>query len=127
MNKIHDLIRTRLEQRAGLAELPKAPFAHLKFEDLLKTEWSPEFEALMRNRMAMGALRYEPLAKKKTTKKKYDLLGGIKSKIELYEKTGNTEYLVDIANYCLIAFETDDHPKKHFHALDDHSDHCKIK
>lgn len=57
----------------------------------------------------------------------WDLLSALRSKAEGYERTGNTEYLVDAANYCLLAFELDAHPRKHFHALDDHTDHCKKK
>jgi hypothetical protein len=123
----HDLLRDRLHQRAGLSLPPPAPFAQATFDSLYQTEWSPEFERLMHNRMVMGAFRYGLLAKKKTQKRKWDLLSPIHKKIELYQQTGNTEYLVDIANYCLLAFECDDHPRKHFQALDDHHDHCKLK
>lgn len=124
---IHAQLRQRLEHRAGIFSEPKGKFCPAQLSELEKSEWSDEFEKLMRNRMLMGALRYGPMAIKKLKKKRWDLLGAIRKKIEHYERTGNTEYLVDIANYCLIAFECDDHPKKHFIALDDHHDHCKTK
>lgn len=119
---VHDMLRARLHLRAGLAERPKAKYS---LKSLEKTEWSPEFEQLMRNRLVMGALRYGLLADKKIKGKKWDLIEPIRKKVELYEETGNTEYLVDAANYCLLAFECDNHPLKHFKALDDHHDHCK--
>ena len=43
-----------------------------------------------------------------------------------YEMTGNTEYLVDIANYCLLAFLEDEHPNKHFSAMDENEGHAVL-
>lgn len=121
-----DMMRERLLRRAGI-DLPTPPFKPSDLATLQKTEWSDLFETLMRNRLLMGAFRYGTMEEKRrnATKNRWDLLGAIKAKCELYEETGNTEYLVDMANYCLLAFEFDPHPKKHFSALDDHHDHCK--
>lgn len=120
----HAVLRERLHKQAGLHELPRAKH---RLEDLERTEWSPLFERLMRNRLIMGALRYGLLSDKRKKGKKWDLLEPIGKKLALYERTGNTEYLVDAANYCLLAFECDNHPHKHFRALDDHHDHCKLR
>lgn len=127
---IHDILRDRLLKQAGLFEYPKSKFKPADIRSLEKTEWSPKFEQLMRNRLLMGALRYGTMAEKAKNAangKHWDLLGALKKKLEGYEATGNTEYLVDAANYLLLAFEFDPHPNKHFYALDDHSDHCKWK
>lgn len=125
MKHIHDIIRDRLERIFPVVR--DANYLNKRLTELEKSEWSPEFEKLMRNRLLMGALRYGLLADKKKGHVKWNLLGALTAKIENYEKTGNTEYLVDAANYCLLAFECDDHPTKHFKALDDHTDHCKVK
>lgn len=119
-----EFLRERLLMRAGLLPSPKPKF---NFTDLEKSEWSPTFERLMRNRMLMGALRYGTMEEKRKVGRKWDLVGGIEKKIKSYKETGNTEYLVDIANYCQIEFECGYHPNKHFAALDDHSDHCKMR
>ncbi len=121
---IHKAIRERLLAKAGLSTPPKAKH---KLEDLEKTEWVPLFEKLMRNRLVMGALRYGTLERKRKIGHKWDLMGAVEKKAALYNETGNTEYLVDIANYCLLEFECGSHPKKHFKALDNHHDHCKMK
>jgi hypothetical protein len=120
----HAILRQRLHQKAGIADPPQAKH---RLADLEKSEWSPEFERLMRNRLIMGALRYGLLESKRKGNQKWDLIDAIKSRIQLYQETGNTEYLVDIANYSLLEFECGKHPKKHFAALDDHHDHCKVK
>jgi hypothetical protein len=121
-----EMMRERLLKRAGLFVV-RSPFKPSDFATLQKTEWSPRFEMLMRNRLLMGALRYGTMEEKRknAAKNRWDLTGAIEEKAKLYEKTGNSEYLVDMANYCLLAFEFDPHPNKHFKALDDHHDHCK--
>lgn len=118
-------LRERLLIRAGLGAPPPKP--RYKLADLERSEWSPRFEQLMRNRLLMGALRYGLLETKRRIGHKWNLTGAIESKLARYRETGNTEYLVDIANYCLLEFECGHHPAKHFSALDDHSDHCKLK
>jgi hypothetical protein len=92
-------------------------------EELRRTEWSPVFEKLMRNRLLMGAFRYGRLKAK--DKPKYNRVQKIKDKIEMYERTGNLEFLVDIANIALMEFEEGEHPLKHFRSTDD-KDHSTI-
>ncbi len=69
---------------------------------LMRTEWSQEFESAMRVRMVMGAFRYGRLGDPE--KPKYDRMGFIKRRVELFQKTQNKELLVDIANLCLLQF-----------------------
>lgn len=123
-----EYLRERLHKQAGLFEV-QSRFKPTDYKKLQRTEWSNLFEKLMRNRLIMGALRYGTLEDKKINAKqnRWNLLQALQSKIESYEQTGNTEYLVDAANYCLLAFECDPHPNKHFHALDNHHDHCRRK
>lgn len=99
-------------------EIEKMP----DIEELKKTEWSPTFERLMRNRLLMGAFRYGRLHAK--DKAKYNRVQKIKDKIVLYEETGNLECLVDIANIALMEFEEGKHPNKHFKSTDD-KDHTQ--
>lgn len=119
------MLRQRLHAKAGIVErtMPQG----YDFATLQKTEWSPEFEQHMRNRLLMGALRYGLLADKKKNPNKWDLLKALRSKIKGYLKTHNKEYLVDAANYLLLEFECPSIPNTFFKALDDHHDHCKLK
>jgi len=93
-------------------------------ESLRKTEWSPEFERLMRNRMVIGALRYGRLHGQ--GKPQYDRITSAIKRLEKYKETGNIENLVDTANMCLLEFEEGIHPKKHFNAVDD-GEHTEVK
>lgn len=115
-NNVHDILRQRLLQRAGLAEQPKPKYTLAQFERLTASQWSPRFEQLMRNRLAMGLLRYGPLGAK--NKPYYNMVKSIISRAQAYLTDGNDERLVDIANLALVEFVEGKHPKKHFSALD---------
>lgn len=81
------------------------------------TEWSREFETLMRNRLVMGRFRYAPVHSAEKCAK--DNIGAAQKRLRLYLETGNVEHLVDAANLCLIEFEHGNHPERHFAASDD--------
>jgi hypothetical protein len=85
-------------------------------EEAVDKVWNLKFLELMRNRLRMGHLRY---GARKPGGKRYDYIEAMRSKLNIYQTTGNTEMFVDIANYAMLAFEHDDHPKKHFEANDD--------
>ena len=95
------------------------------FDCLVETEWNPEFERLMRNRLLMGAYRYGPLGNAR--KKKWDRVEYMRRKLDEYETVGNLETLVDIANLALVEFVEGDHPNKHFSSKGDHNEHAKEK
>jgi hypothetical protein len=92
-------------------------------ESLRKTEWFPEFEHLMRNRLIMGAFRYGLLEHKAKTN--YNMLAYLQEKVDMYVKTGCKEALVDIANMAGLEFMFPSHPNAHWTAWDDDSSHCQ--
>lgn len=92
-------------------------------DELKDTEWSNKFEQLMKNRLIMGALRYGKIHE--DNKPTYDRVSSILKRLINYNKTGNTEFLVDIANLCLLEFEEGIHTNKHFNSIDD-GEHVKI-
>lgn len=86
---------------------------------LRKEQMSDRFLELMRNRMALGTLRYGRWQEHKSKGVIYDRVGAMRLRLLLFEQTGNTEYLVDVANFAMIEFEISDHPNKHFSPKDD--------
>ena len=108
--------------KCGLPELEHEPKPTVSYEDLRKSEWSIEFEELMRNRLVMGALRYGRIGSK--GKPTYDRISSIIKRISNYKDTGNKEMLVDVANLCLLEYVECHHPKVHFHSEDD-GEHVK--
>lgn len=126
MESVHKILRERLIRNAGIKEadawwkefIPKQVFVTLKeVEAAVKKKWCRRFIRLMRNRLEMGYLRYE-VTNKQPDIKKYDFIGAIRTKLTLYEETGNTEYLVDVGNYAMLEFKNPSHPNAHFFAGD---------
>ncbi len=105
-------LRERLELRANLAKFPQSDYATIR-----ASQWSHDFERLRRNRMTMGYLRYGPFAH--PDKPTYANVKSIITRAEEYERTGNDELLVDIANLAMCEFIEGIHPRKHFSASDD--------
>ena len=110
MSSPHDAIRDHIFQQLCIPDpsknhigsLSKPVGAMSDLTVLRDTEWNPEFEMFMRNRLLMGAFRYGTFADK--AKVRFDCTGYAKKKIDLYLETGNLECLVDAANMCLLEF-----------------------
>ncbi len=90
--------------------------------ELRSSQWSSQFESLMRNRLIFGSFRYGRL--KAVGKPKYNRMKSIADRAKKYEEDGNDEHLVDIANLALCEFVEGSHPNKHFKAQDD-SEHTE--
>jgi len=91
--------------------------SHAVPQTLGDTEWSPEFERLMRNRLIMGAFRYGRLHGK--GKPQWDRTISIVKRLAQYRVDGNREHLVDVANLALLEFEEGINKDRPIHAIDD--------
>ena len=87
------------------------------FKSLWKSEWSEDFENLQRHRLVQGFFRYGGL--NAHGKKSWDRVSDIIKRAKLYSETHNLEYLVDIANLCMLEFEEGKHSDRHFSSQDD--------
>ncbi len=80
------------------------------------SEFSESFAQGMADRMSMSYFDKGPLALAFPIR--VDAIATLKLRLEQYERTGNTEYLMDVANYAMIEFMRPGHPKAHFKATD---------
>lgn len=71
-------------------------------EDILKRDFSEEFVAKMKNAMLLSHYKYGYVSQ--TYPELAQAYKCIRERLELYETTHNTEYLVDAANFCMIEF-----------------------
>lgn len=115
MNSVIEHIRTHLLESLGVVS--EAPVGRPSLDALRVSEWSPEFETLMRNRMIMGAFRYGLLHR--DNKPKYDHITSAIVRLQKFQESGNAEHLVDVANMCLLTFVERQHPNFHFSSADD--------
>lgn len=72
-------------------------------DDILKTEYSERFDNLRKNRVQVSYYKYGP-AQKNFGGGRVDAIGSLELCLEKFKKTGNTEYLLDVANYAMFRF-----------------------
>ena len=82
-------------------------------DNILRTEYSDEFNSLMKNRMIMSFYKYGPI-KENYGNRLVKAIPNLEKRLNMYKETGNTEYLVDIANFAMIEYMYPQHPKAHF-------------
>lgn len=77
-------------------------------------EISEEFIQGMRNRMITSFYKYGPIAN--AYPNKVFAVESLLVRIDKYLDTGNTEWLMDAANFAMIEFMHPSHPEAHFRA-----------
>ena len=84
---------------------------------MISEEYSERFDELRKNRVEVSFFKYGP-ARKNFRTGNVKAIPSMELYIEKYNSTGNTEYLVDAANYLMFEFMYPQHPKAHFKATD---------
>src|SRR5581483_3864027 len=80
----------------------------------LEETCSREFLQGMVNRMIVSHHKYGDLTK--NYPHNVDSIASLKKRLKLYQQTGNTEWLLDVANQAMIEFMRPRHRKAHFRA-----------
>ena len=71
--------------------------------DILKTEYSEEFDTMRKNRVQVSCIKYGH-ARDNFGGGRVDAIGCLELCLEKFKKTKNTEYLLDAANYAMFRF-----------------------
>jgi hypothetical protein len=82
------------------------------------SEYSERFDQLRKAAIAVSYHKYGP-AKNNFHEGRVDAVASLRRKLLAYERTGNTEYLVDVANYAMFEFMFPIHKDAHFKPTDD--------
>lgn len=85
-------------------------------EGILRTEFSEDFTTGMKNRMLVSFHKYGPV--KQGYPHRVDAIESLRLRLQKYQETGNTEYLMDVANFAMIEFMLPRHPNAYFKAED---------
>lgn len=80
------------------------------------SEFSEQFVSYMKNRMEVSYHKYGPI--KNAYPHKVNALESLQLRIRKYQETGNTEYLIDVANFAMIEFMRPAHKEAYFEATD---------
>jgi len=83
---------------------------------ILNKEYSSEFDELRKNRMVTSYYKYGPV-RENYGEKLISAIDNLEKRIAMYKENGNTEYLVDVANFAMIEFMYPQHQKGHFDNL----------
>lgn len=81
-----------------------------------ETEFSADFAQGMADRMAVSYCKYGRVAEAYPAR--VDAIASLRRRLEKYEQTGNTEWLIDVANFAMIEFMHPSHKNAHFAATD---------
>ena len=71
--------------------------------DILKREYSAEFDKLRRNRVEVSFHKYGP-ARDNFAGGRVDAIATAELCIDAFKKDGNTEHLIDAANYLMFRY-----------------------
>ena len=80
------------------------------------TQFSSQFLQGMINRMIVGEAKYGTLSKDRIDK--VDCLKSLQQRLDKYEETGNTEWLMDAANFAMMEFMFPKHSNAHYRPTD---------
>jgi hypothetical protein len=80
------------------------------------TEVSEPFIQGMRDRMGVSYCKYGAVADAYPSR--VDALASLRQRLEKYAADGNTEWLMDVANFAMIEFMHPRHERAHFKATD---------
>ena len=75
---------------------------YLDIDQILATEVDEGFLEGMRNRMVVSRHKYGPI--REAYPHRVNALESLELRLRKYRQTGNTEFLIDAANFCMIEF-----------------------
>lgn len=85
-------------------------------EGIPESQFNQEFLQGMVDRMAMSYYKYGSMRDVKPGMYQYQ--PSVQARIDKYEETGNTEWLMDASNFLMIEFTTPSHPEAHYRGTD---------
>ena len=81
-----------------------------------ESEFSQKFVQGMADRMAVSYAKYGRVSEAYPSR--VDAVASLKARLDKYAATGNTEWLMDVANFAMIEFMHPRHEKAHYRPTD---------
>lgn len=83
---------------------------------MFDSEFSEQFIQGMSDRMAVSYIKYGAI--RQAFPDKVNAIKSLELRLKQYKETGNTEFLMDVANYAMIEFMLPAHPNAIFKPTD---------
>lgn len=99
--------------------------AYEQMKQILSVQFSEEFVRKMKARVFFGYFRYGE-SKRYKTEKKYNIKDTIQKRLDKYWETGNSEHLVDTANFLMIEYMHPQHPNAHFESIEEEDESKRL-
>jgi hypothetical protein len=109
--RVSDWIRHHIERALGLSNATLS-----ELDDAAAMKRDAQFDELRMARLRMGHLRYGQCGW--PADKPYDCVESSIARLREYQKTGNREHLIDVANLVEIEWCWPYHPNAHWEAQD---------
>jgi hypothetical protein len=84
--------------------------------EILSTEFSDEFVEGMKSRMVVSYYKYGKVSD--AYPEKVNAITSLTDRLRKYAETGNTEFMIDAANFAMIEFMHPSHPSAFFEGTD---------
>jgi hypothetical protein len=75
----------------------------MSVEEILKTEYSLQFDELRKKMMATSFYKYGTV-KENAMSGTQDFVKSLEIRLDKFKQTKNVEYLADVANFCMMLF-----------------------
>ena len=86
----------------------------MELKDGVGSEYNEQFLQGMIDRMSVSFYKYGAVAEARG----FDNLANLEKRVAQYRETGNTEWLIDAANFAMIEFMFPQHVDAHYRATD---------
>ncbi len=87
-----------------------------EIHEILNSEFSADFVEKMKNAMVLSFYKYGRVSD--AYPHKVDAVASLMDRLRKYTGTGNTEFLVDVANFAMIEFMFPRHPSAYYRPTD---------
>jgi hypothetical protein len=86
--------------------------------EVLNQEYNFDFDEKRKLSMVESFYKYGSVKENYKTFKTIDAVATLKKKLQMYEDTGNIDFLIDVGNYAMIEFTYSLHPNAHYFHTD---------
>lgn len=102
--------------QTGQDSIERAAAAKQRYDEVLRTEYSEDFDTKRKRAMVMSFYKYGVASKNYPDG--VDAIASLRKQLEAYDADGNMDHLVDVANYAMLEYMFPRHKDAHYSPTD---------